>query len=232
MITKEQIIQNLTHRYQNDDMESWIDQQQFQMLFQKAVKDYYPKLKKQCADQSIYGISFEIGGVIQKVYLDPFETYIYFNTEEQYQEQIEDCEEDEREYYRFEAWAEWDVTTAESALFEEIQNYLSQNSLYFCSDSSRYNDLEEEAVEWYQENEDEFEERFDKECSQIRMWMAEVLSALRKEGFWEEQGNTDLYVLPFGGECDIDTEELIETYRLMDVECHQTEYIDYLKSFE
>lgn len=233
MITKEQIMKDLMERYQKKDMESRLDKEQFQTLFREAVKDYYPKLKKQYADQSIYGISFEIGDVIQKVYTENFQTYIYFNTEEMYQEAIEDCEEDEKSYYRFEAWAEWDVVCAESALFEKVQNYLEQNSLYACNSVSDYEDnLETAAAAWYQENHSEFEEAFEEECSQIRMWMAKVLGELRKEGFWEKQGSTDLYVIPFSGECDVETEELIQTYHIMDSGCHGTEYVDYLKSCE
>lgn len=231
MVTKEQIVKGLMERYQKKDIESRLDKEQFQALFQKAVKDYYPKLKEQYADQSIYGISFEIGDVVQKTYEKNFDIYIYFNTEEMYQENIEDCEEDEKDYYRFEAWAEWDVQCAESGLFENVSDYLEQNSLYLCSSISDYEDkLDEAAVIWYQENEFDFEDAFEKECEQIRMWMAEGLGQLRKEGFWEEQGSTGLYVIPFGGECDIETEELIKTYHMMDLGCHGTEYVDYLKS--
>ncbi len=49
---------------------------------------------------------------IQKVYYDSFKTQVYFNTEEDYQENIEDCEKEEESYYRFEAWAEWNVECA------------------------------------------------------------------------------------------------------------------------
>ena len=122
------------------------------------------------------------------------------------------------------------MVRAESALFENIQDYLKQHSLNECCSISYYNDsMEEAAAAWYQKNEVAFEDAFEKECEGIRMWMAEVLGKLRKEGFWAEQGNAELYVLPFGGECDVDTEELIETYRMMDLECHGTEYLDYLR---
>ncbi len=39
-------------------------------------------------------------------------------------------------------------------------------------------------------------------------------------------------MLPFGGECDIDKEELIQTYEMMDLGCHGTEYLDYLNIFD
>lgn len=60
--------------------------------------------------------------------------------------------------------------------------------------------------------------------------MAEALGGLRREGFWEAQGSAELYVIPFGGEGDIGTEELIESYSVMDAGYHGTEYPDYLKS--
>lgn len=237
MVTENQMLEVLKERYQNKDMKSKLDGGQFQALFQEAVRDYYPNLKKKYPDQSIYGVSFEIAGVVQKVYAERFNTYIYFNTEEMYQENIKDCEEDEKDYYRFEPWAEWDVEEAESALFGKLRDYLEQNSLSACSDvcsvSSGYrNKLEEAAVAWYEENETEFEDAFDEESRQIRMWMAQALGELRKEGFWKEQGSADLYVIPFSGECDIETEELMDTYRMMDAGYHKGGYLDYLESCE
>lgn len=230
---KEQAVESLMERYGKKDLESRLDGEQFQALFREAVKDYYPKLKEQYAGQSIYGISFEIGGIVQKVYAENFGTYIYLNTEEMYQENIQDCEEDEKDYYRFEPWAEWDVVCIESEFFKRIREYLEQNSLYVCNSVSSCGDrLDREAAAWYQENELAFDDAYEEECSQIRMWMAEVLGQLRKEGFWEEQGNAGLYVLPFSGECDIDTDELIETFYIMDGGYHGTEYVDYLKSCE
>ena len=78
----------------------------------------------------------------------------------------------------------------------------------------------------------DFEEAFEEESKEIRFWMAEALGELRKEGFWEEQGNAGIYVIPFGGECEIDNEELIQTYHKMDLGYHGTEYLDYLASFD
>lgn len=233
MVTKEQLAQGLMERYQAKSMISRLDKDSFQSLFKEAVKDYYPKLKQQYADQSIYGISFEIANVVQRTYSEDFCTFIYLNTEEMYQESIEDCEEDEKSYYRFEAWAEWDVACTESPLFDDIQAYLQLNSLANCSNISEYQDsLSEEAAAWYEEHEFKFEESFEEEREQIRLWVADTLGELRKEGFWEKQGNAGLYVIPFGGECDVDKEELTETYREMDQDCHGTEYLDYLDTFE
>lgn len=230
----EKTVENLMERYQKKDMEIRLKKEQFCSLFLEAVKDYFPKLKERYAGQTIYGISFEIGNTIQKVNCDNFKTQIYFNTEEDYQENIEDCEEEEESYYRFEAWAEWNVECAESPLFEKLEEYLEQNSLYMCScNITRYHDkLEEAAMEWYNENTSEFEDAFEEEAEQIRMWIAEALGELRKEGFWEQQGSAELYVIPFGGEGDIETEELIETYHIMDAGCHGTEYEAYLASLE
>ncbi len=234
MVTKKQIVGGLRERYQKKDKESRLDKERFQALFREAVRDYYPKLKAQYAEQSIYGISFEIGDIVQSIYTDSFEIYIYFNTEEMYREKIRDCEEDEKSYYRFEPWAEWDVVNAKSPLFEKLRDYLEQNSLYacfICSSNPDYSErLEDAAAAWYEENEAAFEEAFDGERRQIRIWMAEALGKLRREGFWEKQGSPDLYVIPFGGECDIETEELMETYGIMAAGCSKTEYLDYLKS--
>lgn len=46
--------------------------------------------------KTIYGVSFEIGNLVQFVYEKDFETYLYFNTEEEYRKQIKDCAEDEK----------------------------------------------------------------------------------------------------------------------------------------
>lgn len=229
MIHKKEMIANLIERFENKDMGSKLDKEYFKGIYKDAVREFYPRLKEKYADQSIYGISFEIANVVQSVYADDFKTFIYFNTEEMYQENIEDCEEDELSYYRFEPWAEWDVMESESLQFDKVQDYLQQNSLYVCSNISDDRDELGEAAAWYEEMEDDFSDAFDKECEQIRLWLAEALGELRKEGFWEEQGNAGLYVLPFGGECDIEQEEMIETYRVMDCGYHGEEYLEYLE---
>lgn len=233
MVTKELMTETLMARYKNNDMDSGLDKAKFIEMYKEAVKDYYPQLKEKYAEQSIYGISFEVANIVQRVYDEDFYTIVYFNTEEMYAENIENCDEDEKDLYRFGVWAEWDVVTAESALFEQIQDYLKQNSLNLPLAISEYADsLSEEAAEWYEENEMDFEDAFEKEREQIRMWIAEALGELRKEGFWEEQGKADLYVIPFGGECDIDYEEIVQTFREMDQDCHGTEFLDYLAEQE
>ena len=229
---RQETVNCLMERYQKKEMGGRLDKKQFQSLFREAVEDYFPGLKEYCADESIYGISFEIGGIVQKVYAENFKTYIYFNTEEQYQEQIKECEEEEKIFYRFEAWgADWNIVTAESDLFERLQDYLEQNSLYACTEcfSPDYG-LDDEAAAWYEENQITFDDAFEEERQQIRIWMAEALGGLRKDGFWEGQGSAGLYVIPFGGEGDIDTEELEETWLLMDEGYHGNEYLDYLSS--
>lgn len=229
MVTNELMIEMLMTRYTNRDMDSKLDKEKFKDLYKEAVKDYYPQLKKEYAGQSIYGISFEIAGVVQKVYAEDFCTFVYFNTEEMYEENIKDCDEDEKAYYRFEPWSEWDVVTPKSSLFKNVQDYLTLNTLKLPFDISDYEDeLSEEAIEWYEENEDDFDEAFEEECEQIRIWIAEVLGELRKEGFWDKQGNADIYVIPFRGEDDIDYEEMVQTFLEMDQGYHGSEFLDYL----
>ena len=42
----------------------------------------------------------------------------------------------------------------------------------------------------------------------------------------------DIYVIPFSGECDIDYEEMVETFKEMDQGYHGAEYLDYLEEQE
>ena len=183
------------------------------------------------SDSAVYGISFEIGSVVQSVYYNNFNTYIYFNSEEEYEENIRECDEEERDYYHFEPWAEWNVTNAESELFDRLRDYLELNTLCECSAYSDHRDaLPEGAAEWFEENETEFDDAFDEECYLIRMWMAEVLGELRREGFWKGLGKDDLLVIPFGGEDDIEADEMISAFEVMDAGAHNTEYTDYLRS--
>lgn len=227
------IIETLTDRYKTKNLDSKLDENKFKKLFKEAVIDYYPQLKKEYAGQSIYGISFEIDGIIQSVSADDFNTGVYFNTEEMYAEKIKDCEEDEKDYYRFAPWSEWNAAIAETTPFEKLQDYLKQNSLKLPYNIADYaDDTSEEAVSWYKENELAFEDAFEEEAEQIRMWVAETLGDLRKEGFWEEQGNADIYVIPFSGEDDIDYEEMVQTFRVMDQNCHGSEFLDYLAEQE
>ncbi|MDE7478372.1 MAG: hypothetical protein K2M91_10555 [Lachnospiraceae bacterium] len=229
MVSDKQMTEVLMMRYESRDIDSKLDKDWFKGMFKEGVKAYYPKLKEMYADQSIYGISFEIANIVQSVYAEDFYTIVYFNTEEMFAEDTKDCDEDEKDYYRFEPWAEWDVATAESDPFDKIQDYLKQNSLNLPLDSAHYADgLSEEAAAWYEENENDFEDAFEEECGQIRMWIAEALGELRKEGFWEKQGNAGIYVIPFSGECEITYEEMVETFREMDQGYHGTEYLDYL----
>ena len=84
------MIANLIERFENKDMGSKLDKEYFKGIYKDAVREFYPRLKEKYADQSIYGISFEIANVVQSVYADDFKTFVYFNTEEMYQENIEE----------------------------------------------------------------------------------------------------------------------------------------------
>jgi len=172
------------------------------------VQDIYPQIKEKYQEESIYGITFEIANTVCMVYAEDFGTNIYLNTEERYQEAIEDCDEEEQGYYRFSAWAEWIPESADTELFKELQEYLQANCLTDDED----------------EDEDE-----DGAIEQIRRWQAEALGQLRTEGFWEQQGNADIQVIPFEGEDEISAEELEETYREMDRGYHGAEYLEYLE---
>lgn len=236
---KEKNLKRLKELIQSGKIESKLEKRYFVDLYKEAVKDIYPKLKEEYAGQTIYGISFEIANLVQKIYSEDFYTIIYLNTEEMYQEAIEDLNEEEdesEEFYRFSAWSEWDVVDeklADSSYFIKVQNYLKENSLRFCFE---YSDIAEEMEdiwdedieEWYEEMEDEI---YEKEEEDIRMWLAQALGELRNEGFWEEQGNPDIYVLPFEGECEIDQEEMILTFKEMDQGYHGSEYLQYIKNY-
>lgn len=220
--------------YQEGKLESKLDKQHFIELYKEAVKDYFPKLKEDYEDQSIYGLSFKIANTVQKTYADSYGTIIYFNTEEEYQETVEDCDEDEMNYYRFCAWAEWDSESAESELFDKVQEYLWNNSLGFFDEVSAdmESELEEEVRDWYEDVELDVEDLHEEEIKNIRLWQAEALGQLRKEGYWEQQGCADIYVIPFEGEDEISTEELVAAYKEMDQGHHGTEYLEYLEERE
>lgn len=179
-----------------------LDKQCFINLFKAAVQDIYPQIKEKYERETIYGISFEIANTVCRVYAVDFGTHVYLNTEERYQEAIVDCDEKERGYYRFSAWAEWIPEIAETELFKELQKYLLATCLM---------DDEGEVAE------------------QIRYWQAEALGQLRVEGFWEQQGNPDIQVIPFEGEDEVSAKELSETYKEMDRGYHDDEYLVYLE---
>lgn len=108
-----------------------------------------------------------------------------------------------------------------------------QNSLYYCTVYYNYDDLlSKEAVDWFEENSEDFEENFDQERAMFRYLMAGVLCNLRQEGFWKEHGLEKLYVIPFESEDELPVEEKTATYLQMDFGCHSAgdEYLDYLKS--
>lgn len=183
-----------------------LDKQRFIELFKAAVQDIYPQIQEMYKGETIYGISFEIANTVCRVYAEDFGTHVYLNTEERYQEAIVDCDEKERGYYRFSAWAEWIPEIAETELFKKLQKYLLATCLTDDED-----DDEGEVAE------------------QIRYWQAEALGQLRAEGFWEQQGNPDIQVIPFEGEDEVSAEELSETYKEMDRGYHGDEYLVYLE---
>ncbi len=217
--------------YESRKLESQLDKQTFIKHFKEGVKDIYPKLKEKYDDESIYGISFEIANTVQKIYAEDYNTIVYLNTEENYKEAIEDCEEDEMSYYRFCAWAEWSPESVPSDAFDELQDYLWENGFGFYNDmtTDKEKELSEEVKEWYEDAEDDIEDLLEEENKNIRFWLAEALGQLRKEGFWAQQENADIYVIPFEGEDEISDEELIETFQLMDQGCHGKEYLEYLE---
>ncbi|WP_251614729.1 DUF4303 domain-containing protein [Pumilibacter muris] len=215
-MTDEQIAKQLLNKYKKDDAGSSLTPEvvaQFNALFREAVIDFFPKFVEKHKGQTIYGISFEIGNLVQFVYEEDFETYLYFNTEEEYRKQIKDCAEDEKLYYRFEPYAEWDVVPAGTKAFKKLQKFLMQNSLYYCTVYYHYDHLlSKEVVDWFEENSEDFEENFDSERAMFRTLMAGVLCNLRQEGFWKEQGLEKLYVIPFEAEDELPFEEKIATY--------------------
>ncbi len=217
--------------YQSETLESNLNKQYFIELFKEAVKDIFPKIKEKYTNESIYGISFEVANTVQRVYDEDYGILVYLNTEENYQEKIENCDEDEKSYYRFNAWAEWKMEEVSSNIFDKIQDYLWENSLGFFDEISTDMEakLEKEIREWYEDVELDVEDLHDEEIENIRSWLAEALGQLRKEGFWEQQGNANIYVIPFSGEDKISKEELIMTYKEMDQGYHNTEYLDYLE---
>ena len=227
------IINRLKEIYSSPRLESTLNKQQFTDLYKAAVKDIYPKLKKKYKGESIYGISFEIADIVQGVYVDHFRTFIYLNTEERYLKQMADCDEESKLDCRFDPWSEWEVTEGINPLFEKVEEYLLNNSffVYLLADSYEQA-LPKGMVEWYDKMYFKLEDAFEKEKQTLRMWLAQALGELRTEGFWESAGNPQLYVIPFAGEDDIETPELIETFQIMDQGCHDSEYIDYLKSLE
>ena len=97
-MTDEQIAKQLLKQYKKDDTGILLTPDvaaQFIALFREAVVDFFPKFVEKHKGQTIYGVSFEIGNLVQFVYEEDFETYLYFNTEEEYRKQIKDCAEDE-----------------------------------------------------------------------------------------------------------------------------------------
>lgn len=194
-----------------------LEKERFIELFKNAVKDIFPKIKDKYEGETIYGISFEIANTVCLVYAADFETYVYINTEERYQEAIEDEEDEEKIFYRFCALAEWEPETAETQSSKELQKYLLAN----CSTDDDYDDEDED----YDEDENE-------DIVKIRYWQAEALGQLRDEGFWAEQGNPDIQVIPFEGEDEISIEELAENYKTMDRGYHGDEYQQYIEYLE
>lgn len=235
-MTDKQIAKQLLMKYQKDDTGMLFTPEiaaQFNALFREAVIDFFPKFIEKYKEKNIYGISFEIGNLVQFVYEEDFETYLYFNTEEEYRKQIKDCAEDEKLYYRFEPYAEWDVVPADTNAFKKLQQFLMQNSLYYCTVYYHYDHLlSSEVSDWFEENSTDFEENFDCERTMFRSLMAGVLCNLRQEGFWKEQGLENVYVIPFEGEDELPVEEKITAYLQMDYGCHsgETDYLDYIRS--
>lgn len=115
-------------------------------------------------------------------------------------------------YYRF-CVMEWDVLEGDTALFKEVKEYLQAN-----------------CIKLGDEEDDELEEKAEQEKAKIKIWQAEALGEFRKEGFWEEQGNQDIYVIPFAEE-GCDEEEHIMLFEKMDLGFHGLEYVDHIEEF-
>lgn len=196
-----------------------LDKRWFIDKYKEAVKEIFPRLQNEIyKDQEIYGISFEILNLAQQCYReeDYYGTTIYLNTEEMYQENLEDEEDNDEEgmewYYRF-CVMEWDVLEGDTALFKEVKEYLQAN-----------------CIKLGDEENDELEEKAEQEKAKIKIWQAEAMGELREEGFWEEQGNQDIYVIPFSEE-GCDEEEHIMLFEKMDLGSHGSEYVDHIEEF-
>ncbi len=183
-----------------------MDGAEFTKYYKEAVKDFIPKLTREY--DGLYGVSFELAGVEQDVYYDKdrFNCFAYVCTEEMYRENAD--EEDGTDWYmRFGVWGEWEPIQADTPPFAKVKEYLQQSVK--PGEDGRI--TEEETLE-------------------IRRLQAKAIGELRAEGFFEEQGCSDIYIVPFEAE-GADKELHAELFKEMDRGVHGGEYLEHLNDF-
>ncbi len=183
-----------------------MDGEEFIRYYKDAVKEFFPKLAREY--DGLYGVSFELAGVEQDVYYDKdrFNCFAYVCTEDMYREKADE-ENGTDWYYRFGVWGEWEPIQADTPLFAKVKEYL-QNSLKPDEDGN----IPEE------------------ETDEIRALQAKATGELRAEGFFEDMGCTDIYVVPFEAE-GADKELHAKLFREMDGGVHGGEYLEHLDEF-
>lgn len=210
--------------YSTMNADSKIDKEVFKDLVKKAVKSYVLNLLNEEKQSHIYGLAFEITGIVDTSWCYHNNLCMRWCSEELYKEHRyteQDDSTEENLYYRYDAWSNWVVSMYENDESYELAKYLWINRL---PDEDEFGDAypedEEtpELAEWF----DELDYGcYEYEVKQIRYYMAEALGELRKEGFFTEVCENDLIVIPYEGEGEIEPQEVRETFELMDCGTHK-----------
>lgn len=168
-------------------------------LLKKGIQESFKKVVEVCKKEQLYIISVALSDPLSDV-----SSYcvVYMNTEENLKRQIEDADEEDKEYVSYYRYCEdeWDVLEEDSKYFREFFDYIKKREL----DS-------EDIMQWYK-------------------YIVEAVCLLRDEGYFEKTYKDDILITIYAHNyCEQD--EMIELFKRMNKGKKCEDYIENIEEF-
>lgn len=164
-------------------------------MLKHGIQESFKEILEICEGESIYIISLAIEDNLSSC-------IVYMNTEENFQRQIENADDEDREdiyYYRF-CEDEWDVLEQSPNYFEDVHAYVEKRKLY-----------NDDVMIWYE-------------------LVVEAICLLREEKYFEKVYPKDILISIYAHNC-CDTEEMIKIFKRMNEGKSIKDYVENIHDF-
>lgn len=164
-------------------------------MLRHGIQESFQEIQEICKSENLYIVSFAIEDNLSSC-------IVYMNTEENYQYQLEDADDEDKEdiyYYRF-CEDEWDVLEHSPDYFKDIYAYIEKQKLY-----------NEDIMVWYE-------------------LVVEAVCLLRDEGYFEKVYPNDILISIYAHNC-CETKEMIKLFERMNKGKNIKDYVENINDF-
>lgn len=164
-------------------------------MLKHGIQESFQEIQEICKGKNLYIISLAIEDNLSSC-------IVYMNTEENYQCQLEDADDEDKEdiyYYRF-CEDEWDVLEHSPDYFKDIYAYVEKQKLY-----------NDDIMVWYE-------------------LVVEAVCLLREEGYFEKAYPKDILISIYAHNC-CETKEMIKIFEKMNKGKKIKDYVENIDDF-